>query len=66
MDLSWSHGRSDYVDGPMTISLLTPDDMERAVVEAGRGAFLDKMDLYKGYRQLWMDPLDWPFLLFRH
>ena len=40
IDLSWPHGqsvndgisRTDYIDGPMTISLPTPDDMERAIV----------------------------------
>ena len=74
IDLSWPRGRSvndgisrtDYVDGPMTISLPTPDDMERDVARAGRGAFLYKTDLSRGYRQLRVDPLDWPLLSFRH
>ena len=74
IDLSWPKGwsvndgisRTDYIDGPMTISLPTPDDMERAVVRAGRGSFLYKTDLSRGYRQLRVDPLDWPLLSFRH
>ena len=74
VDLSWPEGFSvndgiskrDYIDGPMTISLPTTDDMERAVVRAGRGAFLYKTDLSRGYRQLRVDPLDWPFLSFQH
>ena len=74
IDLSWPQGRSvndgisrtEYVDGPMTISLPTTDDMERAVVRAGKGSFLYKTDLSRGYRQLRVDPLDWPVLSFQH
>ena len=74
LDLSWPQGfsvndgisKTDYVDGPMTISLPTPDDMERDIVRVGRGAFLYKTDLSRGYRQLRVDPLDWPLLSFRH
>ena len=74
IDLSWPHGysvndgisRTEYIDGPMMISLSTPDDMERAVVRAGRGSFLYKTDLSRGYRQLRVDLLDWPYLSFRH
>ena len=73
IDLSWPKGwsvndgisRTDYIDGPMTISLPTPDDMER-VVRAGRGSYLYKTDLSRGNRQLRVDPLDWPLLSFRH
>ena len=74
VDLSWPHGasvndaisRTTYIDGPMTISLPTTDNMERAVVALGKGAFLYKTDLSRGYRQLRVDPLDWPLLSFRH
>ena len=74
IDLSWPRGYSindgisttEYIDGPLTISLPTHDDMERAVVRAGRGAFLYKTDLSRGYRQLRVDPFDWPYLSFRH
>ena len=74
IDLSWPRGlsvndgisRTDYIDGPLTISLPTHDDMERAVVRAGRGAFMYKTDLSRGYRQLRVDPMDWPYLSFQH
>ena len=74
IDLSWPRGlsvndgisRTDYIDGPLTISLPVPEDMERAVVRAGRGSFMYKTDLSRGYRQLRVDPLDWPFLSFRN
>ena len=74
IDLSWPKGlsvndgisRTDYIDGPLTITLPTPDDMERAVFGAGRGSYLYKTDLARGYRQLRVDPLDWPYLSFRH
>ena len=74
IDLSWPRGcsvndgisKTDYIDGPLTISLPTHDDMERAVVGAGRGSFLYKTDLSRGYRQLRVDPLDWPYLAFQH
>ena len=74
IDLSWPRGVSvndaissaHYIDGPMTISLPTVDDMERAVVAAGRGAYLYKTDLSRGYRQLRIDPLDWPYLAFTY
>ena len=74
IDLSWPKGqsvndgisRTDYIDGPLTITLPTPDDMERAVIGAGRGSYLYKTDLARGYRQLRVDPVDWPYLSFRH
>ena len=74
IDLSWPRGfsvndgisKTEYIDGPLTISLPTHDDMERAVVRAGRGAFLYKTDLLRGYRQLRIDPIDWPYLAFQH
>ena len=74
IDLSWPRGlsvndaisKTNYIDGPLTISLPTHDDMERAVIRAGRGAFLYKTDLSRGYRQLRIDPIDWPYLSFQH
>ena len=74
IDLSWPRGfsvndgisKTEYIDGPLTISLPTHDDMERAVIREGRGAFLYKTDLSRGYRQLRIDPIDWPYLAFQH
>ena len=32
----------------------------------GRGCFTYKLDLFRGYRQLWPDPLDWPLMCIQH
>ena len=72
MDLSWPPTASVndairgewYVDGLMTIKLPTVDYMEGRLLELGRGAYLYKTDLARGYRQLRVDPSDWPLLGF--
>ena len=74
VDMSYPHGFSVndgissqfYIDGPMTITLPTIHSMERRVLELGRGAFLYKTDLARGYRQLRIDPFDWDLLGFTH
>ena len=74
MDLSWPKGAAVndgidpawYVDGPATITLPTADYMAERLLQLGEGAFLYKSDLARGYRQLRVDPLDWPFLGFQH
>ena len=74
MDLSWPKGAAvndgvdpaNYVDGPATVTLPTAEYMVQRILELGRGAWLYKTDLARGYRQLRVDPLDWPFLGFRH
>ena len=74
MDLSWPPTASvndaiqgdQYVDGLMTIKLPTIDYMEGRLLELGQGAFLYKTDLARGYRQLRVDPSDWPLLGFTH
>ena len=40
--------------------------MEGRLLQLGKGAFLYKTDLARGYRQLRVDPGDWPLLGFRH
>ena len=72
MDLSWPPAASindaiagdKYVDGPMTIHLPTVEYMEGRLLELGPGAYLYKTDLARGYRQLRVDPSDWPLLGF--
>ena len=72
MDLSWPHGASVndaiqtkwYVDGPATIHLPTVDYMVGRLRNLGQGSYLYKTDLARGYRQLRIDPLDWPLLGF--
>ena len=74
MDLSWPPTASVndaiqgewYVDGKMTIRLPTVEYMEGRLLELGRGAYLYKTDLARGYRQLRVDPSDWPLLGFTH
>ena len=74
MDLSWPHGaavndgvdQKCYIDGPATITLPTADYMADRVLQLGQGAFLYKTDLARGYRQLRVDPTDWPLLGFQH
>ena len=74
MDLSWPPGLSVndgvdsdfYVDGPARISLPTVDFMEARVLSMGKGAYMFKTDLSRGYRQLRVDPCDWHLLGFQH
>ena len=74
MDLSWPKGfavndgidPSEYLDGPATIRLPTADYMVERLLKLGPGAYLYKTDLARGYRQLRVDPWDWPLLGFRH
>ena len=55
-----------YIDGLGIIRLPTTDYMEGRLLELGKGAFMYKTDLARGYRQLRVDPLDWPLLGFKH
>ena len=74
MDLSWPPMYSvndairgkEYVDGDMAITLPTIEYMEGRILELGQGAYLYKTDLARGYRQLRVDPSDWPLLGFTH
>ena len=74
MDLSWPAGESvndgvdgdNYLDGPARVRLPTVEYMEQRVLELGPGCYLYKTDLARGYRQLRVDPLDWPLLGFMH
>ena len=74
MDLSWPAGGSvnegidseRYIDGEATVRLPTVDYMEERLLRLGKGTFMYKTDLARGYRQLRVDPLDWPLLGFMH
>ena len=74
MDLSWPDGASNndgvdgdkYVEGPASITLPTVDFMEARLLTLGPGAYTYKTDLPRGYRQLRVDPSDWPVLGFKH
>ena len=74
MDLSWPKGATindgidpvSYIDGPAGVTLLTAEYMVQTILELGPGAWLYKTDLSRGYRQLRVDPLDWPLLGFQY
>ena len=68
VDQSWPDGIrvNTYIDGPAEITLPTMDYMENRLLRLGKGAYLYKTDLARGYRQLRVDPGDWPRLGFAH
>ena len=74
MDLSWPPGfavndginMDEYIDGPATVKLPTVEYMEGRILQLGKHAWLYKTDLARGYRQLRVDPHDWPLLGFSH
>ena len=49
-----------------TYSLPTALDLADQLLQAGRGAFMWKSDLTRAYRQLRIDPLDYPLLAIKH
>ena len=74
VDLSWPRSMSvndgipinEYLGKPINLTLPTIDYMSSRVRELGRGCYLYKLDLSRGYRQLRLDPLDWPIMSIRH
>ena len=74
MDLSWPDGASindgveagTYLDAEAKITLPTVQYMEDRLLELGPGAWMYKTDLARGYRQLRVDPTDWPLLGLQH
>ena len=74
VDLSWPRGGSindgiasgKYLGNEIELTLPTIDNMADQVRTLGRGCFLYKLDLSRGYRQLRLDPLDWPLMCILH
>ena len=74
LDLSWPNGYSVndgidsdfYLEDRHQIHLPTIDLMEQRILQLGRGCYLYKTDLSRGYRQLRVDPFDWPLLGFQY
>ena len=74
LDLSFPPGRSvndgiikNFFQGDdFFYTLPTPLDLADHILKAGRGAYLWKADLQRAYRQLRIDPLDYPLLAIRH
>ena len=70
VDLSWPKGDSvnsnipcdTYQGHPMTMRLPTPEDLATAIIKAPPTAHIFSLDLSRAYRQLRIDPLDWPLL----
>ena len=55
-----------YKDATPAYKLPTPLDLAEHMLQAGRGAYLWKSDLSRAYRQLRIDPLDYPLLGIKH
>ena len=74
LDLSWPDGFSVnngidkdlYLGKTHDMHLPTIDLMEKEILQCGKGCYLYKTDLSRGYRQLRVDPIDWPLLGFKY
>ena len=74
LDLSWPENYSvnagidkdHYLDELYSVHLPGIDLMEQRVLQLGEGCYIYKTDLSRGYRQLRVDPMDWPLLGFVH
>ena len=74
VDLSWPRGKStndgiasgEYLGDVIELTLPTIDYMADRVRNLGRGCLMYKLDLSRGYRQLRLDPLDWPLMCIQH
>ena len=70
LDLSWPAGSSVndgiskdfYLGQPVTLRYPTVDDIAERIVQFGSGCLLYKRDLKRAYRQLPVDPYDYPLL----
>ena len=54
--------RNNFQGEYRSYSLPTPLDLAKLIIESGPGCFLWKSDLERAYRQLRVDPLDYPLL----
>jgi hypothetical protein len=68
MDLSYPESyavndfidRSSYEGEEAVVTLPTPGELRNKIIEQGKGAFIYILDLKGSYRQLQIDPCDWP------
>ena len=75
LDLSWPHPPLHSVNGgtpkdlylgqPHKLTLPTPHDLCQLMKQAGRGCYMFATDVARAYRQLPLDPLDWPLTGFQ-
>ena len=56
----------EYLGKQVALTLPTVDYMAARMRELGEGCFMYKLDLSCGYRQLRLDPLDWPLTAIKH
>jgi hypothetical protein len=54
-----------YMDEPYKLSLPTVDDFAQVLATYGRGSYMWTMDLRRAFRQIRIDPLDWPLICIR-
>ena len=74
VDLSWPTGEAlndgipqgMYIGKPYRFHLPTVEGMASRLRTLGPGAYMFKTDLERGYRQLRIDPYDWPLLGIQH
>ena len=64
--LSISHSLSHFPGHTRSYTLPTPLDLASLIVKFGTGCYLWKSDLERAYRQLRVDPLDYPLLGIQH
>jgi hypothetical protein len=72
LDLSWPINASVnagtplevYMDEPYKLALPTVDDFAQILAFQGPGSFMWTLDLRRAYRQIRIDPLDWPLICF--
>ena len=69
-DFSWPIGKSvnsgiptdTYMGSPYKLHLPSPDDFVSLIRKHDTGCYIFSLDLARAYRQLRVDPLDWPLL----
>ena len=74
VDLSWPKGYSIndgikpnfYLGQEINLKLPTVDYMADRVRFLGQGCYMYKLDVSRGYRQMRLDPLDWPLMAIKH
>ena len=74
VDLLWPHSLSindgipanEYVGEPVSLRMPTVDYMADRMRDLGPNCYMYKLDLSRGYRQLRLDPLDWPLMSIGH
>ena len=75
MDLSWRPSldisinsctpKDWFLSEPKKMHLPSAADMYDVIWQAGRGCFLYATDVARAYRQLPLDPGDWPLICFQ-